>query len=758
MGWLLGCFKCTGKPEGLKPKKHLSGLNHLVPSRSNSAAVAHATSPEDLHVVRKSPSAASRKGHIQKDPSDTLLALLQEEAKTKKSAKRISKQGEDRVWSHEYDLDEELESFRERLLQDANAAKQLSDEVKFLRGCHSLTESPLNTFKVTFDKLDQGSTEQVDYAQHPWLVSSLVSRIQPGGHVIDACSRPSSPLPNVYDAGSLHSRGIIASQNNSFDSFGDSNAIKCAELSLFRVESGASDACIDGIHESVLTTGSKLDSGRKSRPPKRYVPSPPWNFSAAKAIEKSYSIDEASASDDLLLEHLDVASLIEDSALITNWELSSGSSFQDTLRLNESLLQEPSVKTVSLVKSLSLEHGNQRHSKSRPDQATSDNDLNCSLSVPEACTEIQPGSCKNLLLDEASCSLDGMPSKLVVAHGDNKEVHAEEVYISRGVEHLFESEFCRSDAESESDSTSQSCFSSQFKLSKRVWSSAKKNLADKELNVGDHWQENYFKDGRELLLTSMSPEMEPSQESKNWEDENYPLLSATFESSITPSNNRVNHWDCADLLGNSNVSYLSPLEAKVPQESPENFLTRDETDRAKYESSSLASFPVEGEDGERRKKFKTENDSLSGGTQEGKLVQNDVKLPLLDAPAMEDGHQSRLDTKVERLSKQESTVSMHVIEESSPRESFSTLPLSTHVGTPPVTNYRSPASLADERPILGTVAAHWSPITTRKWWDGKGIPNSTNKYQEDQKVNWHAVPFEERLEQALAKQDTVLLK
>ncbi|MCO5558768.1 hypothetical protein L7F22_012355 [Adiantum nelumboides] len=758
MGWLLGCFKCTGKSEGLKAKKHLSGRNHLVPNRSNSAAVAHATSPEDLLVVRKSPSAASSKGHIQKDHSDTLLALLQEEAKTKKSAKRISKQGEDRVWSHKYDLDGELESFRERLLQDANAAKPLSDEVKSLRGCHSLTESPLNTFKVTFDRLDQGSTEQVDYAQHSWLVSSLVTRIQPGGHVIDACSRPNSPLPNVCDAGSLHSRGIIASQNNSFDSFGDSNAIKCAELSLFRVESGVSDACIDGIHESVLTTESKLHSGKQSLPPKRNVTSPPWSFSAEKAIEKSYSIDEA--SDDLLLEHLDVASLIEDSALITNWELSSGSSFQDTLRLNESLLQEPSIKTESLVKSLSSEQGNQRHSESRSDRATLDNDLNCSLSVPEACTEIQPGSCKNLLLDEVSCSLDGMPSKSVVAHGDNKEVHAEKVYISRAVEHLFESEFCRSDAESEGDSTSQSCFSSQFKLSKRVWSSAKKNLADKEFNVGDNWQEHYLKDGREVLLTSMSPEMEPSQESKNWDDESCPLLSATCESSITPSNNRVNDWDCADLLGKNNVSYLSisPLEAKVPQESPDNFLTRDETDLTIHGNSSLASFPVEDEDGERRKKVKTEDDSLSGGTQEGKLVQNDVKVPLLDAPAIEGGHQSRLDTRVERLSKQESAVSMHVIEESSPRESFSTLPLSSHVGTPPVTNYRSPASIADERPILGTVAAHWSPITTRKWWDGKGIPNSTNKYQEDQKVNWHAVPFEERLEQALAKQETVLLK
>nr|XP_007146236.1 hypothetical protein PHAVU_006G023700g [Phaseolus vulgaris]ESW18230.1 hypothetical protein PHAVU_006G023700g [Phaseolus vulgaris] len=39
--------------------------------------------------------------------------------------------------------------------------------------------------------------------------------------------------------------------------------------------------------------------------------------------------------------------------------------------------------------------------------------------------------------------------------------------------------------------------------------------------------------------------------------------------------------------------------------------------------------------------------------------------------------------------------------------------------------------------------------------DGNGIPNSTNKYQEDQKVNWHATPFEERLEKALSEESVI---
>ncbi|BBN11514.1 hypothetical protein MPTK1_5g12590 [Marchantia polymorpha subsp. ruderalis] len=64
----------------------------------------------------------------------------------------------------------------------------------------------------------------------------------------------------------------------------------------------------------------------------------------------------------------------------------------------------------------------------------------------------------------------------------------------------------------------------------------------------------------------------------------------------------------------------------------------------------------------------------------------------------------------------------------------------------------------DDRPILGTVATWWgdeSLSKSRRWWDGQGIPNSTSKYKEDQRVNWHTTPFETRLEQALATQTTV---
>ncbi|KFK42983.1 hypothetical protein AALP_AA1G064300 [Arabis alpina] len=60
------------------------------------------------------------------------------------------------------------------------------------------------------------------------------------------------------------------------------------------------------------------------------------------------------------------------------------------------------------------------------------------------------------------------------------------------------------------------------------------------------------------------------------------------------------------------------------------------------------------------------------------------------------------------------------------------------------------------RPIIGLVASHWNENEqtdiSPKWWDGNGIPNSTTKYKEDQKVSWHATPFEVRLEKALSEE------
>ncbi|RLM79783.1 hypothetical protein C2845_PM12G16570 [Panicum miliaceum] len=68
----------------------------------------------------------------------------------------------------------------------------------------------------------------------------------------------------------------------------------------------------------------------------------------------------------------------------------------------------------------------------------------------------------------------------------------------------------------------------------------------------------------------------------------------------------------------------------------------------------------------------------------------------------------------------------------------------------------SAKSSDEDRPIIGMVAAHWKdkePVNfTPKWFDGNGIPNSTKKYKEDQKVSWRAILFGERLEKALSEE------
>ncbi|XP_041005961.1 uncharacterized protein LOC121250807 isoform X1 [Juglans microcarpa x Juglans regia] len=67
---------------------------------------------------------------------------------------------------------------------------------------------------------------------------------------------------------------------------------------------------------------------------------------------------------------------------------------------------------------------------------------------------------------------------------------------------------------------------------------------------------------------------------------------------------------------------------------------------------------------------------------------------------------------------------------------------------------RSPSRSPDEMPIIGTVGTYWSHNTVPAKDSGsassyKGIPNTTSKYREDKRVNWHSTPFETRLDRAL---------
>lgn len=67
---------------------------------------------------------------------------------------------------------------------------------------------------------------------------------------------------------------------------------------------------------------------------------------------------------------------------------------------------------------------------------------------------------------------------------------------------------------------------------------------------------------------------------------------------------------------------------------------------------------------------------------------------------------------------------------------------------------KSPSRSPDDMPILGTVGSYWRHTgqamdSSSDSSNYKGIPNTTSKYREDMLVNWHATPFEKRLERAL---------
>ncbi|PWA38805.1 hypothetical protein CTI12_AA577950 [Artemisia annua] len=72
---------------------------------------------------------------------------------------------------------------------------------------------------------------------------------------------------------------------------------------------------------------------------------------------------------------------------------------------------------------------------------------------------------------------------------------------------------------------------------------------------------------------------------------------------------------------------------------------------------------------------------------------------------------------------------------------------------------KSPSRSPDDMPIIGSVGSYWSHTDSGKSLSStasyKGIPNTTSKYREDKKVNWHNTPFETRLERALNRDVTV---
>ncbi|CAN6276265.1 unnamed protein product [Urochloa humidicola] len=74
---------------------------------------------------------------------------------------------------------------------------------------------------------------------------------------------------------------------------------------------------------------------------------------------------------------------------------------------------------------------------------------------------------------------------------------------------------------------------------------------------------------------------------------------------------------------------------------------------------------------------------------------------------------------------------------------------------------RSPRNNREGAPILGTVGSYWrcteqdnEYCSSRSDSGTNGIPNTTSKYREDKRVNWHSTPFNVRLDRALKKTST----
>ncbi|RDX83234.1 Protein JASON, partial [Mucuna pruriens] len=85
------------------------------------------------------------------------------------------------------------------------------------------------------------------------------------------------------------------------------------------------------------------------------------------------------------------------------------------------------------------------------------------------------------------------------------------------------------------------------------------------------------------------------------------------------------------------------------------------------------------------------------------------------------------------------------------------------IGTPTPERVSKKISNGNEADVKSNLSSRLSPVSiivehspiSLKWWDGNGIPNTTTKYKEDQKVKWHATPFEERLDKALSEENFI---
>ncbi|GAB4842879.1 hypothetical protein Ancab_012858 [Ancistrocladus abbreviatus] len=151
-----------------------------------------------------------------------------------------------------------------------------------------------------------------------------------------------------------------------------------------------------------------------------------------------------------------------------------------------------------------------------------------------------------------------------------------------------------------------------------------------------------------------------------------------------------------------------------------------------------------------------------GNPAQQKMVKDEVMITDQASVTRGEAHGIEHDTPNLDLSKGESSVKKDLNVDVSLSAWLKPPPNRDVNGNPGAARFRRPNAgrTHGDRPILGMVAAHWKEDEefsriSPKQCGGNGIPNSTTKYKEDQKVSWHATPFEERLEKALSEETLV---
>lgn len=191
--------------------------------------------------------------------------------------------------------------------------------------------------------------------------------------------------------------------------------------------------------------------------------------------------------------------------------------------------------------------------------------------------------------------------------------------------------------------------------------------------------------------------------------------------SCSPENNSIQDLNKLELQGDFSVSkclpYPTPLKLTNDMQTPgtdfpatvENMANgKNARIRSQYVSSVLNPVATFSQWKVLKEEDSNNSDQLS----------NHVRDSLEQTPKLEDGVRETFD---EKESKVHTSLS-----------SWLKPPSSIQDGNNQMLGFgrRTPG----DRPILGTVAAHWNEEEpsriSPKWWDGNGIPNSTNKYKE----------------------------